>query len=425
MASGNNQTTIDALLKEYYADGALVNETFKKNPLWAMMTKERQIANVTGRSFIHPVVFGASQGRSRTFSRSLARSRDVGELSVDFTVPRTKNTKVATIANETILSTMDSRGAFVKAASLVTDNSLRDLGKVQAVSMYGNQSDSIGQISSDTTLTTSTLKLSPLKAVLNFEVGMELDLAAAESSGAVKAYGSESHGLYVGAVDFNLGTITIVDAAGAPVDINDAAGGIPTAATGDYVFCRGDRNLGLAGLQAWLPYGGPSATPFMGVDRTVQPVRLAGSWLDATQLSLEDAFIEMTSRVEEVSNGAVTHIFLPFKQYNKLLKSQSAKVSIIDEVAPGVSFEGVEINTASGMVKVIPDRNCPANRMFGLDLESWSYTHVGDVVQIDDLDGKGSTLRQYDSDGVEIRFFSYGNLVCLEPANNIVAAVSP
>lgn len=417
MSSGNTQTTIDALLKEYYDDGALVNETYMKNPLWARMTKSQAVANVTGRRFIHPVVYGASQGRSRDFSRAQARGAVTGELSVDFIVPRVNNHQDCTVATETVLSTRDDRGAFTKAVTLITDNAVRNLGLVQAQSMYGNGSDARGNIATSG-ISTNTITLALTDDALKFEVGMELDLAAAESSGNVRAYGTGAHGLYVTKVDRVQGILTF------SANVTDATDGIPTAQDGDFIFVRGDRNVGLTGLAGWLPYGGPSATAFLGVDRTVDPVRLAGSWLDASNLSIEDALIQAATNVEKQSNGSLTHFFMPFNKYAQLLKSQAAKVSIVEEVNPDVSFEGVEVLTPSGSVMIIPDRNCPSNRVFGLNIDTWEYLHLGDVVQMNNLDGN-TWLRQPSDDGLEIRFFSLGNVVCRVPAENIVLKVQP
>lgn len=417
MSSGNNQTTIDALLKEYYDDGALVNETYMKNPLWARMTKSQAVANVTGRRFIHPVVYGASQGRSRTFSRAQARGAVTGELSVDFIVPRVNNHKDCTVATETVLSTRDDRGAFTKAITLITDNAVRDLGKVQAVSMYGTGSEALGQIASGG-ISSTVITLSKVDDALHFEVGMELDLAVDETTTAVEAYGSSGNGLIITKVDRVLGKLTF------GYNVTDATNGIPTAAPGDFIFVRGDRNLGLTGLQGWLPYGGPSATAFLGVDRTVDPVRLAGNWLDGSNLSIEDALIQAATNVEKQSNGSLTHFFMPFNKYAALLKSQSAKKVVIEEVNPDVSFEGVQVLTPAGEVMIMPDRNCPSDRMFGLNIDTWEYLHLGDVIQMNNLDGN-TWLRQPSDDGLEIRFFSLGNVVCRVPAENIIIKVQP
>ena len=428
MASGNTQSTIDALLKFYYDDGSLVNETYFDNPLWALMTKRQAVANVTGRSFIHPVVYATSQGRRVNFAAAQSAGQKTGELSVDFTVPRFNNYQDASIATETVLSTRDDRGAFTRAVTLVTDNCLRNLGLDQAIAMYSDGSGVRGNISATTTIASSTLQLSVADNALYFEVGMELDFATSATA-TVKAYGSAGHGCYIIGVDRIAGTLSIGTtpnpATASACNISDATNGIPTAAQGDFVFVRGDQGLKMTGIQAWIPYDTSGlGSAFLGVTRSTDVVRLAGNRLDGSQLSVEDCLIQAATNVKKQSSMGVTHFFMGYSKYAQLLKSQSAKVVIEEQVNPDVSFEGVELLTSSGRVAVIPDRNCPPDRIFGLNLGTWDYIHLGDPVQVFNYDGN-TWLRQPSDDGMEIRFFSLGNLVCRQPAANITVKVAP
>ncbi|MGD0331137.1 MAG: hypothetical protein ABSB40_11980 [Nitrososphaeria archaeon] len=422
--TGNTSTTIDAILKEYYDDGALVNETYIDNPLWARMSKAEALGNVTGRHFVHPVVIATSQGRSRSFTQAQSRGQATNEMAYDFLVPRVTNYQLATVSTQAVLQTKGDRGAFIDILTLATDDAVRNLGLAQAHSMYGNGGEAIGQIGTIGGTSNSVITFAQADQCLNFEVQMELDAASDDGSTGsttVAAYGTNAHGLYVIAVDRTANTITVGTAAGVACAVTDAADGIPTAADGYYLFGRGDKGLGMQGIQAWIPFGGPSSgDSFLGVTRTVDPQRLAGNWLDASSLAVEDAFIT-ASQVVAKAGGKLTHFFVPFTKYAQLLKSQSAKVTIIEEVNPDISFDGLQVLTPKGPVLVIPDRNCPSNRMFGLNIDTWTYTHVGDPVQMFNLDGN-TWLRQATADGLEIRFFSMGNLVCRVPAHNITMA---
>jgi hypothetical protein len=423
MATGNTSLTIDALLKEYYDDGALVNETYIDNPLWARMSKTEAIGNVTGRHFVHPVVIGSSQGRSRNFAQAQARGAITSERAYDFVVPRVTNYQLATVSTEAVLQTKGDRGAFTEIITLATDDAVRNLGLSQAHSMYGNGGEALGVIGTIGGASSSVITFASPDQALNFEVQMELDAAADDGSTGsttVAAYGSGAHGLFVIAVDRTANTIQVGTAAGVACAVTDSVDGIPTCAAGYYLFGRGDKALGMQGIQAWIPFGGPSASSFLGVVRTVDPQRLAGNWLDASSMAVEDAFITAANNVAK-TGGKLTHFFVPFSKYAQLLKSQSAKVTIIEEVNPDISFDGLQVLTPKGPVLVIPDRNCPSNRMFGLNIDTWAYTHVGDPVQMFNLDGN-TWLRQATADGMEIRFFSMGNLVCRVPAHNITMA---
>lgn len=428
MSSGNTQSSIDQILKDYYADGALVNETYIDNPFWAKVTKTEATPQVGGRSFIFPVVYATSQGRNTLFSKAQTNGNATSETAAEFKVTRTTNLQVASVATEAVLSTRTDRGAFTNIVTLITDDVLRNLGLDQAGAAYRDGSGSRGNVAASavqTTFATPTLTFAIPDQALMFENNMELVVAASPTA-TPRALGSAGHGLYVGKVDSTTGNISVVTTLGGttPCNLNDATNGIPTIANGDYIFVINDQGQKMPGVEAWIPYGGPTSTLFNGVDRTVQPVRLAGNWLDATNMSVEEAFIKAATIVAKQGNK-LTHFYVPFNKYEQLLVSQAAKQIVYDEVNPDIGFDGVELLTSSGTVMVIPDRNCPPDRMYGLNIDTWEYTYVGkDVVSVWDLDGN-TWLRQASDNGMEIRFFSYGALVCRKPAANITLKCNP
>lgn len=434
---GNTLVSLDAILKEYYRDGGVVNTTFVNNPLWALLTKKQNLlAGVGGRHFVFPVKYATSQGRSATFSSAQTGGQSTSTQAVDFLVPNVTNYQYTTLSSQAILQTKGNRNAFIDAVTIEMDGCLDNLGRDMGGAVYGDGTGVRGTVSSATTLASSQLKLSIADQALQFEVGMQLDLCATGTT-TPRAYGTATHGLYVIGVDRINGILTIGTTqnpqTASACNITDATNGIPTAAVGDGIFVTGDENAKITGCAGWLPYGGPSATSFFGVNRTIDPTRLAGQWLDGTQLSIEDAFIQGTSIVGKQAGGMgrnqVSHFFVPYGKYSQLLRSQAAKtiidVAIGEGAEPDVSFPGVELMTAQGRVMVLPDNSCPANRMFGLDMETWKFLHVGpDPVSLFDLDGL-DMIRTASADGLEIRFYSMGSMVCEKPGSNIVIAVNP
>lgn len=434
---GNTMLSLDAILKEYYRDGGVVNTTFVNNPLWALMTKKQNVmSGVGGRSFLWPVKYATSQGRSAVFATAQNSGQITSTQSVDFIVPNVTNYQYTTLASQVVLQTRGNRNAFVEAVTLEMDGCLDNMGRDMGGAVYGDGTGIRGSVGSTTVLSSSQLVLSIADQSLQFEVGMQLDLCPVGTQ-TPRAYGSAGHGLYIIGVDRVLGILTIGTTpnpqTATPVAINDAVNGIPTAALGDGIFCVGDENAKITGLNGWLPYGGPSATPFFNVVRTVDPTRLAGQSLDGSLLSVEEAFIQGTTVVAKQGGGMgrnqVTHFFIPFNKYSQLLKSQAARtiidVAIGEGEEPDVSFPGVELMTAQGPVIVMPDNNCPPNRMFGIDINTWNFLHVGpDPVSLFNLDGL-DMLRTATADGLEIRFYSFGAVVCTKPGSNIVINVNP
>ena len=161
---------------------------------------------------------------------------------------------------------------------------------------------------------------------------------------------------------------------GTPCSPTDAVNGIPTLANGDSLFLRSYRNNVMQGLESWIPFGAVSSSLFNGVNRTLDNVRLAGQSLDATQLSVEDMVIQATTLVE-LQSESLTHMIVPWGYFAKFQKSGVAKEVIVQETEYDVSFSGISVMSPSGPITVLPCRNCPANRVYGLDISSWEYTY--------------------------------------------------
>ena len=88
-------------------------------------------------------------------------------------------------------------------------------------------------------------------------------------------------------------------------------------------------------------------------------------------------------------------------------------------------IDAIEILTVTGRANVIPDPNCPLDRIYGINLKSWTYYYLGtDPVMQGNMDGH-EWYCSCNSDCLETRFFSMGNLVCTNPKRNFVAKVTP
>jgi hypothetical protein len=177
------------------------------------------------------------------------------------------------------------------------------------------------------------------------------------------------------------------------------------------------------------------ANLFCGINRNVGDVtRLAGNWIDATgatgpasgtTLNVEDALITACQIVAMQSDKEVTDFAMNFNQQTKLLKSNVARTMVENKTnIPNLSFKGIEVMTATGPAMVIPDRYCGPNRIYGLNMDTWSYIHLGDPVEQYTLDGNDS-LREANLDAKGFRYFSLGNTVCDQPSANVTINIAP
>ena len=206
--------------------------------------------------------------------------------------------------------------------------------------------------------------------------------------------------------------------------VSNAAGGaataintcIATAAASDYVFAAGDYDLKLKGLQAWLPYGGASATSFFGVDRTTDSQRLGGVWDDLSSLPIEEALIEAGAQMYLV--GAKTdRVWMSVPKMADLVKALGSKVQYVDMTIADVGFRGVRVQLNETVVDVYCDRNCPKTSMFFLQTDTWQLASLKEAPMILNMDSLES-LREATSDGIEIRIGYYAQLGCSAPGYN-------
>ena len=401
-----DMTSFDAALKEHYTDQRVENLVYKDNPFLALAPKYE---NFGGRNLPIPLIYGNPQGRSATFATAQTRGSATNSLIEAFTLTRVKDYSIATIDNETLEASKGNANAFMEAATTEIDGAINSLTRSLAVAMYRDSTGWIGQVNAEPAeAATTVITLKNINDITNFEVGMQLVIWSATSGGTQRNFDGSTTAGAISAINRSAGTITISQA-------YNASG---TIAANDYLFVNGDRGLKMSGLEAWLPASAPGATAFFGVDRSVDVTRLGGQRYAATNIPLEEALIEGASRVAR-EGGKIDHYFMDYSKYAQLEKSLGSKVQYVDlKVNADIGFRGIMLNGPRGMVKVIPDQNCPSDRCFGVQLDTWKLYSLGKAVRVIDTDGL-QMLRQASADGVEVRYGFYGNLGCKAPGYSI------
>src|ERR1022692_8916 len=101
-ASAPNQI---AALKELYtnSDDYMKDLVFKKNPTFALMPKDESPSGFAGKYIPVPLVYGAPQGRSHTFSN--AQDSQTAPALGSFFVYRVSDYQVVSITNELLEAT--------------------------------------------------------------------------------------------------------------------------------------------------------------------------------------------------------------------------------------------------------------------------------------------------------------------------------
>lgn len=400
-----DMTTFDAALKQHYTPQRVENMVYEDNPFLALLAKYK---NFGGKNLPVPILYGNPQGRSATFAT--AQSNVTESKLTDFVLTRVSDYAVATISSEVMEASKGNNNAFMEAATTEIDGALQSLTRSLAWSLFRDSSGYIGQVNAEPaeTASTFTFTLKSIEDVVNFEVGQVLRIHSAKSGGSARTSDGSDDEWSVAAVDRDAGTITLTGT-------YNSSG---TIAADDYIFVDGDRGSKISGLESWLPESAPSSTEFFGVDRSVDPTRLAGIRYDGSALPIEEALITAAARAAR-EGAKPSHCFLNHAKFAELEKALGSKVQYTDLKANAeIMFKGITIHGPRGDIKVIADHNCPSNVAYMLDMQTWKLYSLGECPRLIDNDGN-KMLRQASADGVEVRAVYRAQLGCVAPGRNV------
>lgn len=425
-STASNQ--IAALKELYTGDDYMKDLVYKKNPFLALVPKDESPSGFAGKYIPVPLIYGTPQGRSATFTN--AQGNQTAPSLASFFVYRVSNYQLVTITNELLEATKDDAGAFIDEAKLNMDTGFRNISNDLAHDLFGDGSGSRGYIAD---ITTGVITLQDPNSVVNFEVGMTL--VSYSVSGTTPTQSTSAALGYVIAVNRTSGTVTVSATyggnAGTPTNWS---GSFPyLAVQGDLNFSSGSlqiSNVGalkVAGLGAWLPATSPASNDsFWGVNRSADPTRMAGIRFDGSAESIEEALIDASSLCAR-EGGQPDYCFMNFASWAALEKSLGSKVQYVDvkHEEADIAFAGIRVHAPYGPITVIPDRNCPTQRAFLLQLDTWKMRSLGRVPHIltyglEGLEG----LRVGNADALEIRIGYYGNLICNAPGWNANVTLS-
>lgn len=427
MATYANPTNQVAALKELYVGEDYMKDlVYKKNPLLALIKKNESPSGFAGKYIPVPLIFGTPQGRSATFAN--AQNNQTAPQLASFFVYRVSNYQLATITNELLEATKDNAGAFIEESKLVMDTSFRNISNDLAADLYRSGTGvrgQIGAITEDGTTNAVSITLISRSDVNQLEVGMVL-VASATNGGA-----PSTDTVTVTSVNRNTGivagtaSVTPANTLSANWAINGfltVQGDIPAggaATTGSF--------LKVSGLAAWGPLGAVAGNDlFWNVNRSADSRMVFTVAQNTAAETIEEALIDAACQVAEIG-GQPDMCFMNFTSYAALEKSLGAKVQYVqvDHDRADVAFAGIRIHAPYGPITVIPDRSCPSQLAYLLDMETLQFRSLGKAPHILTYGMEGlEALRVGNADALEIRIGYYGNLICSAPCWNCVVQLS-
>lgn len=386
-------------MKELYPNGRVENLAIRKRPFLAKLKKRD---GFYGDQAIIPVITGFGGGRSATASVSFGSSgTSTGSSKYKFVVTRAKDYNSVQLDGELIHASAEAMGAYIPAMRLEMDQKIEALGASLNHALWRNGGGAIGRVAS---VSGETFTLTNTGDAKHFFIGMTVGGSLADgTSGSV--YTGTS---VVTAVNPGTGVITLEDLS----DINDPTG----LAANDYVFAAGDFGAKVKGVSAWIPAADPTGTDLFSVNRSLDPVRLAGHRQSLTNVSIEENALRMGQRVFEYG-GCPDQLWLSPTNFTKLILGRESKVVTTPGGSGNIGFKGFPIDYAGGTMMAHADPDCPEDAGFVLQSDTWEFFHRKGVPHCVDDDGL-RVMRMQNEDSVEARFRYMGQLICRAPGWN-------
>ncbi len=425
MAAGSASVTSAAnALKKLYGPEKLEDLLYQMSPLLGMLPKYDDFEgdgtlNIT-------VEHGGQQGVTGNLPDAM--SGKTSNVYKRFAVTRGQVYAVGSIDGLLIRASRSNKGAIVRSLDKEQKRLLRALQRNVSMFVFGNGGGALGQftVTSGAGTTTYVFQLSRPADVVWFEVEQTLI-----------AYSTD--GLTSGTARANAGTVSAVNRrTGAITVTTTVAGNLDAWANNDYMFIKGEcpqthgaqtavaQNI--TGLGGWLPIADPTATAFFGVDRTVDPTRLAGiRYLDNAGGPILETLQMAMGFAKQEGCTADTIVMNPI-DIQKLCVSLEGKTYITRSAErsngskSAVGYRGVVVATPLGDMGVFSDSGCPVGRAYALDLDTISFHHVGELFGYCEDDGL-TMLRESAADAYTWRMAVFGNVVVDAPGRNAIVAL--
>lgn len=388
---------LENALKIHYGGSKIQDQCYANHPFLGMLKKKEDLQ---GLAHPLPLISSPETGTSHSFSVALASANSFAPKT--FFIQTPEDYAVATLSTKAMLASKSNAGAFLDLATGKIDQALAAASRRLSLGVFRSQTGIVGKIAS---ISTGVVTLEDRGQVVAFEVGQKYVVTTSAAPTSSSNLKSTTDVGYVIAVDRAAGTVTF---SGTRTGSAETPGSGGTAfAANDYLIPSGDVGSAWHGLSDLIPSGTPG--DLWGVVRTADRQRLAGTYLDRSTATIQEALIDLGNSVCEAGIGAPSHVFMNYASFGALLKEIGAKTNMVKEAARdgkgnkmSVSYEGLELYIPSGRVVIVPDRDCISKTAFMLDMERIALYSYGPAVQI--LDGDGlKWLRQADSDGMAVR----------------------
>lgn len=411
------RATLEPVLKELYPSGLPTQLFYNDFALYGMLSKKGDLG---GKLTSIPMQVSAGFGRSKDFFT--AKTNQKADVYRNWQIQSSKDYAYGTITRKAMKEAQNDRQGFIRSTTELINNRIYSLTQSIAVDLYrGGSLGGYASIASISAANPAVVTLSNAADIANFEVSMTVEVRPA-AGGAARSLDGSNAKAEITAIDRKAGTFTLGGI--------DNSGDGDTVVAGDSVWIEGDyaaqtaasstavSDVPFMGLQSWLPETVSGSDSFFGVNRSVDRVRLAGIYEDASSGTIEEALVNTGRLVKRESGKTPDLVLMNDDKAAQLVLELGSKVERTERKVGEFSFGTMKVHLNGGTAEILTDRNCPADEAFMIKPETWGIHHApGELIELVDEDGN-MLFREAEADGFEIRAAAYHQLVCYEPACN-------
>ena len=375
--------SILAMLKVYYKKEGIQNLLFRNSPLLKKIKKER----VEGKEQRFAAMYSRGGAAGGDFTAAKTQAATVAQTA-EFCVTPGQLFSVYTMNAKEVAASRSNAGAYMRVGGAKMFAASESFRKTLAAALYGSGYGEICAAPSGWSFSAgadATITL-PEDAIMKIDVGSKLVVKAT----LVTAETSATNTLTVKAIN------------GTSVTVTAAGNGDPNE--GEIVCLAGSMSgnspLLPVGLDGWLPVKakrtGSSWTNFIddlffGVDRSVNPDRLAGAFYNGTgaseaKKSCVTKLIKALRRQGSLCDMIVMNDddFLAFSAELETTNTYFTATSTKEKKTANVGFSDITAAFSTNYIEnCIDDPYCPKGRFYVLSsdaVEFWGYTNADKVV---------------------------------------------
>lgn len=407
---------MSAALKEYYDESKLVDLTANESPFLNQLPRGKFIGNGVPVPMITDPGQGSLSGRYTVANTN----RMPADLKRFFLQKHGRLYAIGEIDRDVIQLAETPKGAF-EGITAETNAKLKFVAKELAHTLFRGENGVCGTVSTITANAPSagltTIVVSDPADVQNLGPGAEL-VASATPAGALRGGGAA---YTVVSVVQATGTIVVT---GTPIATS-------AWAVGDSLHREGNAPAGgdvvvPLGLGDWIVGAGVSSTPFRGVDRSVNPDRLAGVSLAIGSMSVREAISRLAAHLF-VNGGNPDTLWvhpLRFTELEMELDSAAVHEKVIPrgvsaEVRAMIGYNAIRIAAGNGSIRIMSDPFCPYTRAYMITTSTWKFLDLGGVRMPSLVDmGRHGLLNMENADAVKYQVEAKGELMCNNPGAN-------